>query len=878
MAGVIRRLINGYRRRIESSGDESANEAIVQQDKLLSTVITNHPGVIFCIDKNDTVIICDGFYIKDQGLKPDFFTGKNISRVQHEIFKPEIVGRIHKTFSEGKQEWMTDLGGRVFHARTTPVYDNNGEVINVVGSIDEITEVIKLQKELEKALKMAHDASKAKSEFLARMSHEIRTPMNAIIGMSELALRADKLNAAREHIFTVKQASANLLSIINDILDFSKIETGKLEIIPGDYLFTSLVHDVISIIRMRVLDSQVRFAVNIDSHIPNALIGDELRVRQVLLNLLSNAVKYTENGFVSFTAYGEPSGDDTVNLVLEVMDSGRGIKQEDIKNLFAEYAQFDQIKNRGIEGVGLGLAITSSIVKAMDGEIKVFSEYGKGSTFTVTLPQKIRSHKVLASVDNPGGINVIVYERREIFANSIVFAVDNLGIECTLVSSDSELQERMAEKLFSFVFISFTLYSRNKATITKFAANAKLVVLTEFGEVIPDSSLNVISMPVHSISIADILNGVSDNFSYNENNELIVRFTAPGAKVLVVDDINTNLKVAEGLLVPYKMQVKLCRSGSDAIEALKSLDYDIVFMDHKMSEMDGVETTRRIRDTGNEEPYYKNVPIIALTANAVSGTKEMFISNGFNDFLSKPIDTVALNAILEKWIPKEKRKAPVIEQIEKSTNVLPGSGIAGSIVIEGIDTGKGISMTGGTAEGYIETLALFYKDGLEKIREITSCLESGNLPLYTIHVHGLKSASASIGAGSLSDAAKALEAAGEQKDSGFIEAHNENFLLDLASLLEKISSAIRTYRRNIKEPPRLPDRKPLRQELIKLETALEIFDAGTINEATENLKNFAVTEEMNEQIKKISDCILIAEYGEAAAVIDKLMEELEAEE
>jgi CheY-like chemotaxis protein len=201
------------------------------------------------------------------------------------------------------------------------------------------------------------------------------------------------------------------------------------------------------------------------------------------------------------------------------------------------------------------------------------------------------------------------------------------------------------------------LYKKYRDAISGFEQNTRIVVLTEFGETVGDNKLNTLAMPVYALSIANILNGTTDGFSYGTHNDLIVRFTAPEANILVVDDIVTNLKVANGLLLPYKMRVDMCKSGVTAIEAIKMNRYDIVFMDHKMPGMDGIETTLRIRAMGDEDPHYKEVPVIALTANAVSGTKEMFLENGFNDFLSKPIDTVKLNAVLEKWIPKVKRKS-----------------------------------------------------------------------------------------------------------------------------------------------------------------------------------------------------------------------------
>ena len=852
--------------------NETALDIRTAADRL-EAVISNHPGLIFCVDEHDSIVLFNGNYLKQMGpdYTPESFTGKSLEAVKNNPFHSEITDKVKKTFSSGPQEWMSDLHGGVFHARTTPIYDENGKVTNVVGSIDDITKVVQLQKDLEQALKMANDASRVKSEFLAKMSHEIRTPMNAIIGMTELALRSDKMENTREHILTVKQASANLLSIINDILDFSKIETGKMEIIPGDYSFASLLNDVVSIIRMRVIDSQIRFAVNIDSAIPNALYGDEIRIRQILLNILSNAVKYTEKGFVSLTAYGEMADEDTVILTIEVMDSGRGIKPEDIKNLFGEYAQFDMEKNRGIEGVGLGLAITRSIVKAMDGDIGVQSEYGNGSIFVVTLPQKVRSKEVLAEIENPEEKSVIVYERREIYANSIVYAVDNLGVNCALVSNDEELIDEMSHKDFEFVFISFTLFNKNKNTIMKYGSRAKIVVLTEFGEAIPDISLNVLAMPVHSISIADILNGVSNNFSYNENNELIVRFTAPEAKLLVVDDISTNLKVAEGLLLPYKMKVDTCKSGLEAIEAVKSGAYDLIFMDHKMPEMDGIEATLLIRGLGDKEPYYRDVPIIALTANAVSGTREMFIKNSFNDFLSKPINTVKLNAILEKWIPKDKKRTTGPDNIIDMAQPLKEG--EKWIEIEGINTERGTALSGGIREQFLENLSLFCRDGVEKLKEIEACLEKGDLALYTIHIHGLKSAAANVGAVELSGRAKALEAAGDRGDMAFIGGHNSQFTRQMLSLIEKIKTALNAYNRNKRGEGEPLDRELLKGELMKLREALEDLDAGAINDIIENLRKFTQGEEIDAVIQRISDNVLVAEYDEAVAIIDKAMQE-----
>ena len=373
--------------------------------------------------------------------------------------------------------------------------------------------------DLERTVESERLANQHKNAFLARMSHEIRSPVNAILGMTELALRGDITASVHQQMLAIRRTGGTLLSNINAILDFSRIAGGHMEIVPRTYLPASLIEDVISITRTEKMDSPVQFVVYIDSNLPNALYGDEVRIRQILLNLLSNAVRYTEKGYMSLRINGGITETGLLNLAIEVTDSGIGIKPEDMDKLFREFVQLDLESGRGSGGTGLGLAITHSLVKAMDGDISVTSEYGKGSTFFLTLPQKIRASEKLATVENPDKKRVLVYEPDDVYADSILYALDNLGVACTLVTSDAEFSREISDGKYSFVFIASVVSDTAREIFRRTETEAVLVILVEFGKAIGEHALNILTLPAHSISVANILNGKADSFSYGKSDK-----------------------------------------------------------------------------------------------------------------------------------------------------------------------------------------------------------------------------------------------------------------------------------------------------------------------------------------------------------------------
>ncbi|MCL2792671.1 MAG: ATP-binding protein [Spirochaetaceae bacterium] len=884
-----------YRQRVSFMGDFSAAfnnmvEQLEQRRKIIldeknklemyvQLILENCPNPILLFDRDGKLAYASDSYFYFCRTSSDVrIYGKQIHDLFSTIVSEDSLYEIEQIYQkaiiekkvfETEQDivFKSDRFDKYLKIQIAPMLNEGRNVDGVILFIFDMTETIRARREAERARELAEQSTRTKSDFLAKTSHEIRTPMNAILGMVELALREDISSIAGKHLRTIRQAGFNLMTIINDILDFSKIEAGKLEITPSEYSFRSLIDDILNIIKMRILDSRLRFVVNIDSNIPSVLFGDTIRIRQILLNLLSNAIKYTEKGFVGLSITVETINDDIVTLKMEVSDTGRGIRQEEMGLLFSNFTRLDLKKNATIEGTGLGLSITLGLVTAINGKIDVQSEYGKGSTFTITLPQKILDNEKIAVVENPDKKSVLVFERREVYSNSIISTLLNLGIGYKLVLTASDFIDCLTSKDYSFALLASALYEEVKDKCIDFKQDVNFAVIVEFGEVISNWNMSILSRPVFSISLANFLNGVSDSDTDSLKIEAKTRFIAPEAKLLIVDDINTNLEVIKGLLLPYKMQTTLCKSGIEAIEEIKSTQYDLVFMDLMMPEMDGVETVSHIRALDNNNPYYKNVPIVAFTANAVSGTREIMLKKGFDDFLSKPIDITNLDTILEKWTPKEKQKIPT--ENDSQNTVSPG--YKKSIKIGGINVEKGIIMAGGKIERYQEILALFHKDGIDKIRKIKTCLETDNITLYVIYIHALKSAAGIVGADKISETASVLENAGNNDDFAFIQAHSPAFLAEFETLLRNINLFLSKGAEKSQVNLVDIDKELLRAELSKLKAALDNFDFDGINNAVQFLQGFTQADGIGDSISSILQYKLIGEYDEAILLIDALL-------
>lgn len=518
------------------------------------------------------------------------------------------------------------------------------------------------KREHNELLEKAEKANQAKSDFLANMSHEIRTPMNAIMGMCELVLNEEDLSDdVRENCGNIHLSGRNLLGLINDLLDFSKIESGKMDLICEQYQLDSMLNDIINMAMARRGDKNIELLVDCDPNIPDKLYGDEVRIRQVLINLLTNAIKFTNEGGVLFRieARRESYG---INLIFTIKDSGIGIKKENLSKLFQSFSQVDTKRNREIEGTGLGLAISKQLVKKMGGMIQVNSTYGEGTEFIVVIPQKVVEEGAIIHIEDRENMKLLCYVQflryphpfvRKYYYKMIAHMANDFGITCKNCNDFEILQQEVETQSYTHIFLGREEYKEHKEYFEALADKMTVTVVQDRASrvEVADNMRNIYK-PFYALSVGNVLNG--EKLAFNVGNEKVKKehFYAPKAKILVVDDNTMNLKVASGLLKPYRMTILTATSGMEAIEMVqRTPDYHIIFMDHMMPGMDGVEAAHAIRELPGE--YFKEVPIVALTANAISGVQEMFKNEGFQGFVAKPIEMSAMERTLRRLLPKE---------------------------------------------------------------------------------------------------------------------------------------------------------------------------------------------------------------------------------
>ncbi|MCM1524607.1 MAG: PocR ligand-binding domain-containing protein, partial [Ruminococcus sp.] len=712
--------------------------------------------------------------------------------------------------------------------------------------------------ELHKSNIEIEKAAHIKSDFLANMSHEIRTPMNAVLGMADLALREDMSDAARDYIKTIKTSSKTLLVIINDILDFSKIESGKMEINEVVYEPLSEINDLAGIAYSRIGDKDIEFTMDVAPDMPQNLYGDNVRIHQIILNLLTNGIKFTRHGQVHLEMKWEKTDEDTALIKVSVTDTGIGIKKENLNKLFNSFQQVDSKRNRNIEGTGLGLAISKELLRLMNGTISVESEYEKGSRFFFEVPQKI--------ID---GAPSIPKPDKKVSAAILVgskYVKDQLISDLKWIDADYidlSAEGSMEESSFDYLIFDKVSASQPVKDFLRSNPNVKSILIDDYGNTKDPNMPNtaVLSKPVYSLGLYNAMGIVNYTLGIDTDDKDGFVFTAPDAKVLIVDDNRINLTVASGLLEPLEMQIDLANSAAEAIDMIQRVQYDMVFMDHMMPEVDGVETTRIIR---RMIPSYNDVPIIALTANAAGGAKDMFIREGMNDFVSKPIEVKTITAKIRQWLPQEK-----IIPVEKKDREAAAPAEKDPVMsIKELDVRSAVSLLG--SESLFKTvLKEYYMSIDKKSRVIQEHKDAMRWRDYTVEVHSLKSTSKQIGADFVSLLAAELEQAGNERDINLIMFKTDKLLEEY----RKFKAILAPYFPDCEiiggQTP--PDNEKTKELLkrFKLSIALENFDTLQIDEVLEEMSGYAYVSPESGYFVSLRDCAEVGDLDGCFEIIEK---------
>ena len=654
-------------------------------------------------------------------------------------------------------------------------------------------------------------SGKQNAVFLSNVSHELRTPINMVIGISEVALAKELSPDIRLDMSSIKLAGKRLSNQINNMLDYTEILEGTLTPAKKEYMITSVLNDVITTVALQTNRQHLELVFDIDPNVPAALAGDAEKISHVLKILVENSIKFTEEGGVNIRIkhrwenYG-------ANLVIDICDTGIGMTDSQLTQMYDVFYQADTGSSRLAGGLGLGLPIARGLLTAMGGFIHFNSGERQGLSAHIVIPQGVVDERPCIVLNHPEQLCIACYFRPERYVcdevrgyyDGLIYnLMHGLGIQGYQAHNFETLLKLRRSHELTHVFIAQSEYDENREYYEELTNTLRVIVIAERDFTLSaESRLLVIHKPFSALSVANLLNGEMGERGFAEDQAAGRKpFTCVGVRALAVDDEEMNLMVAKGVLGNYGIEVDTCLSGKEAIAQCGTTAYDIIFLDHMMPGFDGVETLKRIRELRNG--MYQDLPVIALTANTVSGAREMFRSEGFTEFVPKPIERMVLERVLRKVLPKsciqysvtpangempaqelpEAARSVPADSPEKpgpaetparqaDTAAIPYDRLAQS----GVDVDVGLDYCAGDEDFYREMLRLFSAQGEEKRAEIAALYESAGWTDYAIKVHALKSTSLTIGAQALSAQAKELELAGKRGDVDFIRAHHHALL------------------------------------------------------------------------------------------------------
>ena len=674
-----------------------------------------------------------------------------------------------------------------------PLFDKAGNIVGAIETLQDVSERKQAEVALLSAKGAAELAANVKADFLANMSHEIRTPMNAIIGLAHLMLNTSLSHKQHDYVTRIQGASQMLLGLINDILDFSKIEAGQMHIEATDFQLDDVLNKVTSMIQARAQEKGLELHYVVDPAVPANLLGDPLRLAQILINLLGNAIKFTASGSVSAFFQAQPLNGNRIELNVAVQDTGIGMSPEQIEKLFHAFSQADSSITRKYGGTGLGLTISKRLCELMGGEVKVSSEAGQGSTFAFSI--KLEKGEVSASEAHTIVRRVLVVDDNPLARNVLARLLEKTGCQTVLVESGEQALGVLVENNqapFDFITIDYNMPGMDgielAENIHKLPLNPmpRLVMVTssDTHELEEAGRLGNIESVLHKpITAAQINRLVSSSSTKEQIAPAQTPNLLANTRILLVEDIPTNQLIAREILESFGATVETAGNGRRALEklAVPGEHFDIVLMDIQMPEMDGLEATRQIRTSGK----HRDLPIIAMTAHAFEDEKLRCQQAGMNDFLSKPIDPTLMQQVLLRWKPTNisARKNPALTPSTVSNGAeLPD--------LPGIDKVEGLRRMMNKPRLYERILCDFYQRFVGEAATIRQSLANNDRETAQRSAHSTKGLAGSIGASDLQTAALALEVAIRENTVDMDECLND-YAAKLAIVTSSIANAFK---------------------------------------------------------------------------------------